>query len=63
MEKVIVDWLLAHSHKTLTPAEWCDLLDAEIIDPDGWRGSNAPDIDAPIGLLEFVKRYSDSTVR
>jgi hypothetical protein len=45
-----------------TPEQWCAEYGLEIHDPDGWRGSDAPPWDQPIGLAEFADRYALCTV-
>jgi len=45
-----------------TPAEWCECLRMRIIDPDGWRGRHALDMETPIRLRDFVTRSMISTI-
>jgi hypothetical protein len=47
--------------KKLTPVEWCEILGAEVIDSDGWRGDGR-DWRTPIGAREFMWRFNESTV-
>lgn len=47
----------------LTPAEWCVLFGVEVVDPDGWRGTDGPAWEHPITLEGFAKRFVCSTVR
>lgn len=47
--------------ETRTPEEWCETYGLRIADPDGWRGADAPDWFAPIGLAEFHRRALEST--
>lgn len=44
-----------------TPDEWCQILDAEILDPDGWRHDNK-DWNDPITKEEFRERHAMCTV-
>jgi DNA-binding CsgD family transcriptional regulator len=44
-----------------TPEEWCRILDAEILDPDGWRHDNK-DWNEPITKEEFRERHAMSTI-
>lgn len=46
-----------------TPEAWCAEYGLDIRDPDGWRTTDAPPWDQPIGLLEFARRYAKCTVR
>ena len=45
-----------------TPEQWCAEYGLVISDPDGWRVSDAPPWDQPVGLVEFADRYALSTV-
>jgi hypothetical protein len=45
-----------------TPDQWCDEYDLLILDPDGWRGKDAPRWDTPITLAEFYRRAMQCTV-
>jgi hypothetical protein len=45
------------------PAEWCERLGVEVLDPDGWRGRDAEDWDEPISRREFDRRLATSTHR
>lgn len=45
-----------------TPENWCELLDARILDPDGWRGPDGRDWNDPIDRKEFDRRYKRCTV-
>ena len=52
----------------LTPAEWCELAQVEIIDPDGWTfhtstGVRARAFSFPITWDEFVDRMNASTIK
>lgn len=48
-----------------TPEEWIALLnpDLKIVDPDGWRGPDAPPFDQPISQDEFSFRFALCTIR
>lgn len=45
-----------------TPEQWCQHYGLTVIDPGGWRTPDAPAWEQPIGLPEFWRRYSASTV-
>lgn len=45
-----------------TPDEWCEILSAEIADPDGWRSPNYKDWDEPITKDEFDERLLKCTI-
>jgi hypothetical protein len=48
-----------------TPEEWLqtdDFRGLVVMDPDGWRGKNAPAWDEPITAVEFNHRLCMSTV-
>jgi len=47
----------------LTPDAWCDRYGLDILDPDGWRGRDAPPWDEPLPLPEFWRRFTECTVR
>ncbi len=53
-------WLWEHGEKILSPAEWEKLLQTRILDRDGWRDGTP--WEAPIPLLEFVRRAGASTI-
>lgn len=44
-----------------TPDEWCEELDAQILDPDGWRQDNMP-WDLPITREEFDQLMVPCTI-
>jgi hypothetical protein len=46
-----------------TPDEWCKLLGYEVMDPDGWRGSNGRPWMDPISQAEFEARIVTCTLR
>lgn len=46
-----------------TPDEWCRLEGVEILDADGWRGSNGRPWEDPITLAEFNTRLVVCTMR
>lgn len=46
-----------------TPDEWCKLLGYEVMDPDGWRGSNGRPWTDPISQAEFEARIVTCTLR
>jgi hypothetical protein len=45
-----------------TPEQWCRVYGLHVLDPDGWRTQGAPAWGEPIGLAEFQRRASISTV-
>jgi hypothetical protein len=45
-----------------TMREWCLLFDAEVIDPDGWRGKGKS-VDDLIDKYEFANRWAGSSCR
>lgn len=47
----------------LTPEAWCERYGLEIVDPDGWRGKDAPPWEQPLTLTEFWDRFTMCTVR
>ena len=46
-----------------TPEEWSKIKGYRIMDPDGWRTSDAPDWNTPINEAEFLRRAAVSTIR
>lgn len=46
---------------TMPPQEWCRAYGVSVVDPDGWRGDDAHDWNAPITLVEFERRALAST--
>ena len=46
-----------------TPEDWIEELcpDVSIVDPDGWRGADAPAFDEPISREEFLMRLRRCT--
>jgi len=57
----ILEWLYQNATQQKSGREWAALLHVRILDPDGWRGNEAPTLDMPIGLEEFVARLACST--
>ena len=52
----------------LTPAEWCELAQVDILDPDGWSfnasyGVKSRPFSYPITWIEFVDRMNASTIK
>lgn len=47
----------------LTPEEWEERYGLHVVDPDGWRGPDAPSWATPITLRDFWARYTQSTAR
>jgi hypothetical protein len=58
----VIHWLCKHAFGERTPDQWCKLLNTEIMDPDGWDRTDGS-YDLPLGLIEFVRRYINSTTR
>lgn len=44
-----------------TPQEWCDLLGARVMDPDGWRDGTRS-WNEPITKAEFDRRLNVCTI-
>ena len=60
----LFDWLYrnqAHSADK-TPAEWSELLDIKLLDPDGWRRVGDPPLTQEISFIDFLKRAFKSSV-
>lgn len=47
----------------LTPQEWAAREGWQILDPDGWRGKNAPPFDQPCTREEWEPRMWQCTVK
>jgi hypothetical protein len=45
-----------------TPEVWCEIYGLAVMDPDGWRGEDAPSWEQPLTLPEFAARFNRSTV-
>jgi hypothetical protein len=45
------------------PAEWQAITGVIVVDPDGWRGSDALSWEEPITRADFLRRAGESTVR
>jgi hypothetical protein len=65
----VLDFLFDHAGHLYTPQEWCNLLNVQIIDPDGWRSTVFVEtmfpprpMSEPIGLREFIARLAVSTI-
>ena len=46
-----------------TAQEWCKLSGLEIVDPDGFRGSDGVTVETPIKLDDFWARFQRCTTR
>lgn len=46
-----------------TPEKWCEQYGVDIVDPDGWRHTDAPAWDEPITLADFYDRAKQCTIR
>jgi len=57
-----LEWLFQHATETHKPVVWAEMLELEIMDPDGWRGHMRKDMDEKIGLVEFMDRLSVTTI-
>lgn len=66
----ILDWLLHHFNEKYSGLKWAELVNVEILDPDGWRQGRMGELPLPertlyteIGLEEFLWRLSSSTIK
>lgn len=60
--------MITKANIKLTPAEWCELAQVDILDPDGWNfnasyGVKSRPFSYPITWIEFVDRTNASTIR
>ena len=60
--------MITKANIKLTPAEWCELAQVDILDPDGWSfnasyGVKSRPFSYPITWTEFVDRINASTIK